>query len=124
MKKEKFKLSARERLLLYKIRSYYEDGLHKIGPRSHELHTVLNQKPLSEDDMRDCIIAAYKNNLNITTKRKYEEKESLDNFLIAIQTYKEIFKNSDKSFKNYNKIIKELVFLNNQDLVKRNLNKI
>ena len=25
MKKEKFKLSARERLLLYKIRSYYED---------------------------------------------------------------------------------------------------
>ena len=74
--------------------------------------------------MRDCIIAAYKNNLNITTKRKYEEKEALDNFLIAIQTYKEIFKNSDKSFKNYNKIIKELVFLNNQDLVKRNLNKI
>ena len=75
MKKEKFKLSARERLLLYKIRSYYEDGLHKIGPRSHELHTVLNQKPLSEDDMRDCIIAAYKNNLNLSSKKNTMEKK-------------------------------------------------
>jgi hypothetical protein len=117
MKKDKFKLSARERLLLHKIRSYYEDGLHKIGPRSYELNIVLNQKPLNEDDMRDYIIAAYKNNLNITTKRKYEEKESLDSFLISVQTYKEIFKNSAKSLENYNKIISELVFLNNQDLI-------
>ena len=118
MKKEKFKLSARERLLLYKIRSYYEDGLHKIGPRSYELNIVLNQKPLNEDDMRDCIIAAYKNNLNITTKKKYEGIESLDNFLIAIQNYKEIFKKTVKSLSNYEKIIIELVSLNNQDLIK------
>jgi hypothetical protein len=118
MEKEKFKLSARERLLLYKIRSYYEDGLHKIGPRSYELNIVLNQKPLNEDDMRDCIIAAYKNNLNITTKKKYEGKESLDNFLIAIQNYKEIFKKTVKSLSNYEKIIIELVSLNNQDLIK------
>ena len=80
MKKEKFKLSARERLLLYKIRSYYEDGLHKIGPRSYELNIVLNQKPLNEDDMRDCIIAAYKNNLNITTKKKMRVKRVLTIF--------------------------------------------
>ena len=80
MKKEKFKLSARERLLLYKIRSYYEDGLHKIGPRSYELNIVLNQKPLNEDDMRDCIIAAYKNNLNITTKKNMKAKRVLTIF--------------------------------------------
>ena len=31
MKKEKFKLSARERLLLYKIRSYYVYGRERIN---------------------------------------------------------------------------------------------
>ena len=113
-----FKLSIREKLLLNKVKSYFPDGLHKIGPNSDELFIVLNQTPLNEDDMRDCIIAAYKNNLNITTKKKYEGKESLDNFLIAIQTYKEIFKKSAKSLSNYNKIIIELVSLNNQDLIK------
>jgi hypothetical protein len=113
-----FKLSIREKLLLNKVKSYFPDGLHKIGPNSDELFIVLNQTPLNEDDMKDCIIAAYKNNLNITTKKKYEGKESLDNFLIAIQTYKEIFKKSAKSLSNYNKIIIELVSLNNQDLIK------
>jgi hypothetical protein len=117
MKKEKFKLSARERLLLYKVRSYYEDGLHKIGPNSDELFIVLNQAPLNENDMKDCIIAAYKNNLNLSSK-KYDGKESLDNFLISIQTYNEIFKNSSKSFENYDKIISELVSVNNKDLIK------
>lgn len=111
---KKYKLSARERLLLYKIRSYYEDGLHKIGPNSDELFIVLNQAPLNEDDMKDYIIAAYKNNLNLLSKKKYDGQESLDNFLISIQTYKEIFKNSSKSIENYDKIITELVFLNNQ----------
>jgi hypothetical protein len=60
----------------------------------------------------------YKNNLNISSKKKYDGKERLDNFLIAIQTYKEIFKTSSKSFENYNKIISELVSLNNKDLIK------
>jgi hypothetical protein len=113
-----FKLSTREKLFLNKVKSYFPDGLHKIGPNSDELFIVLNQAPLNEDDMKDCIIAAYKNNLNITTKKKYEGKESLDNFLIAIQTYKEIFKKSAKSLLNYNKIISELVSLNNKDLIK------
>jgi hypothetical protein len=113
-----FKLSTSEKLLLNKVKSYFPDGLHKIGPNSDELFIVLNQAPLNEDDMRDCIIAAYKNNLNITTKKKYEGKESLDNFLIAIQTYKEIFKKSAKSLANYEKIIIELVSLNDQDLIK------
>ena len=115
---ENFKLSTREKLLLNKVKSYFPDGLHKIGPNSDELFIVINQAPLNEDDMKDCIIAAYKNNLNITTKKKYEGKESLDNFLIAIQTYKEIFKKSAKSLSNYEKIIRELVSLNNQDLIK------
>ena len=113
-----FKLSTREKLLLNKVKSYFPDGLHKIGPNSDELFIVLNQAPLNEDDMKDCIIAAYKNNLNILLKKKHDRKESLDNFLIAIQTYKEIFKKSAKSFENYNKIITELVSLNNKDLVK------
>jgi hypothetical protein len=113
-----FKLSTREKLLLNKVQSYFPDGLHKIGPNSDELFIVLNQAPLNEDDMRDCIIAAYKNNLNISSKKKYDGKERLDNFLIAIQTYKEIFKTSSKSFENYNKIISELVSLNNKDLIK------
>jgi hypothetical protein len=113
-----FKLSTREKLLLNKFIYYFHDGLHKIGPNSDELFIVLNQAPLNEDDMKDCIIAAYKNNLNIATKKKYDGKESLDNFLVAIQTYKEIFKKSAKSFENYNKIITELVSLNNKDLVK------
>ena len=113
-----FKLSTREKLLLNKVQSYFSDGLHKIGPNSDELFIVLNQAPLNEDDMRDCIIAAYKNNLNILSKKKYDGKERLDNFLIAIQTYKEIFKTSSKSFENYNKIISELVSLNNKDLIK------
>ena len=113
-----FKLSTREKLLLNKVKSYFPDGLHKIGPNSDELFIVINQAPLNEDDMKDCIIAAYKNNLNIATKKKYEGKESLDNFLIAIQTYKEIFKKSAKSLSNYEKIIRELVSLNNQDLIK------
>ena len=112
-----FKLSTREKLLLNKVKSYFPDGLHKIGPNSDELFIVLNQAPLNEDDMRDCIIAAYKNNLNLSSKKKYDGKESLDNFLISVQTYKEIFKNSSKSFENYNKIISELVSLNNKDLI-------
>ena len=53
---EKFKLSTRERLLLNKVKSYFPDGLHKIGPNSDELFIVLNQAPLNEDDMKDCII--------------------------------------------------------------------
>jgi hypothetical protein len=112
-----FKLSIREKLLLNKVKSYFPDGLHKIGPNSDELFIVLNQTPLNEDDMKDCIIAAYKNNLNLSSKKKYDGKESLDNFLISVQTYKEIFKNSSKSFENYNKIISELVSLNNKDLI-------
>ena len=74
---------------------------------------------IKEDDMKDCIIAAYKNNLNITTKKKYEGKESLDNFLIVIEQYKKIFKQSAKSISNYDKIITELVSLNNQDLTNK-----
>jgi len=84
----------------------------------HEKKIAGHYLKANEDDMRDCIIAAYKNNLNITTKKKYEGKESLDNFLIAIQNYKEIFKKTVKSLSNYEKIIIELVSLNNQDLIK------
>ncbi len=115
---KKYKLSTRERLLLNKVKSYFPDGLHKIGPNSDELFIVLNQAPLNEDDMKDCIIAAYKNNLNLSPKKKYDGQESLDNFLIAIQSYKEVFKKSPKSIENYNKIIAELVSLNNKNLVK------
>jgi len=115
---QKIKLSTREKLLLNKVKSYFPDGLHKTGPNADELFIVLNQAPLNEDDMRDCIIAAYKNNLNLSSKKKYDGQESLDNFLIAIQSYKEVFKKSPKSIENYNKIIAELVSLNNKNLVK------
>jgi hypothetical protein len=52
---EKYKLSTGEKLLLNKVKSYFPDGLHKIGPNSDELFIVLNQAPLNEDDMKDCM---------------------------------------------------------------------
>ena len=48
---------------------------------------------------------------------KYEKKFLIIGNINAI-TYKEIFKKSAKSLSNYNKIIIELVSLNNQDLIK------
>jgi len=115
---QKFKLSSNERLLLKKVASYYEDGLHKIGPNSNELSIVINQAPVTEDEMVGIIIAAYKHNLNIKKDDEYETKETLDDFIIASQFFIKIFK-SQTSVGNFTKIIRELVALNNKDLTSK-----
>ena len=114
MKKKKFILTKREKILWLKVRAINPDTMHKDGPNSWELAAIIHKASqknyiytFSEEMMSDLIVGSYKNNLNLSPNKKLDKKEGLEDFIIASLEFLDVYK-SKTTLTNFNKLIRKL----------------